>query len=96
MRAPTVCPLCKHRMTEFQPRCPGCLGDLGALAHVVDLANREFNEGLRWARQGRWRLAAEAFNVALALNPNDQEAEELLDLVRNAQDRKNPGKKKTG
>lgn len=87
MPVPAVCPLCKHRMSDLQPRCPGCRGDLGPLAQVVDTANREFNEGLRWARQGRWHLAAEAFSAALALNPGDEEAEELLDMVRNPRDR---------
>ncbi|WP_131097475.1 hypothetical protein [Streptomonospora litoralis] len=84
---PTVCPLCKHRMGDLQPSCPRCNGDLGALVHVVDAANRKFNEGLGWARQERWRLAAEAFSAALALNPTDEEAADFLDRVRTAGDR---------
>ncbi|MBB4932950.1 hypothetical protein F4561_003770 [Lipingzhangella halophila] len=87
MRVPTVCPLCKHRMGEPQPRCPDCRGDLGPLVQVIDAANRKFNEGVRWARKERWRLAAEAFSAALALNPGDEEAKELLDMVRNNNDR---------
>ncbi|WP_406286427.1 hypothetical protein [Embleya sp. NBC_00896] len=83
-----TCPLCRRRIADLTDRCPACGGDLGALAGLVELADRHFNDAVRAARQGRWNSAAEHLAVTLALNPADAEARQLLSKVRYHQDPK--------
>ncbi|MFI6580200.1 hypothetical protein [Embleya sp. NPDC050493] len=83
-----TCPLCRRRIADLTERCPACGGDLGALAGLVELADRHFNDAVRAARRGRWNTAAEHLAVTLALNPADAEARRLLTKVRYHQDPK--------
>ncbi|MYW02930.1 hypothetical protein [Streptomyces sp. SID3343] len=83
-----TCPLCRHRIADLSERCPSCGGDLAALAGLVDLADRHFNDAVRAARVGRWNTSAEHLAVTLALNPADAEARQLLTKVRYHQDPK--------
>jgi len=81
-----TCPLCRRRIADLSERCPACGGDLGALAGLVELADRHFNDAVRAARLTRWNTAAEHLAVTLALNPADAEARQLLTKVRYHQD----------
>ncbi|MEU0933176.1 MULTISPECIES: hypothetical protein [unclassified Embleya] len=83
-----TCPLCRRRIADLTERCPACGGDLGALAGLVELADRHFNDAVRAARARRWNTAAEHLAVTLALNPADAEARGLLTKVRYHQDPK--------
>ncbi|MFE5325745.1 hypothetical protein ACFRCG_04935 [Embleya sp. NPDC056575] len=83
-----TCPLCRRRIADLTGRCPACGGDLGALAGLVELADRHFNDAVRAARRARWNTAAEHLAVTLALNPADAEARQLLTKVRYHQDPK--------
>ncbi|MYS82349.1 hypothetical protein [Embleya scabrispora] len=83
-----TCPLCRRRIADLTERCPACGGDLGALAGLVELADRHFNDAVRSARGRRWNTAAEHLAVTLALNPADAEARQLLTKVRYHQDPK--------
>ncbi|MGC0420877.1 hypothetical protein [Embleya sp. AB8] len=83
-----TCPLCRRRIADLTERCGACGGDLTALAGLVELADRHFNDAVRAARSARWNTAAEHLAVTLALNPIDAEAHRLLAKVRYHQDPK--------
>lgn len=63
------CPVCGVAVTDGHTACQQCDVDLGPLLLVDGLAPAYYNQGLRFAREGKVTQAMEQLHMALSFNP---------------------------